>query len=262
MNKWLKRFLIFTLFLLLSLFLLILIPNIITTISDYISDQQTLEYQEYDKQGDNFVYEFKNEETYNYLVEIVNEYNKEFGYNVENKILMGKKDKETVFAEYNENSITIYCEDVMNGKLTNKQIRKYLTSLLNFSKEIIWMFEEENHFFINNLINYHSGLSIIMLPIIFETTIGTSPGYTSDIYNVVENILYVIEIISLIYLYIALVYLIYTLCYIIYCIILRKKINKRKERILLCILSIIYILLGGFYGIFSSPIWSQFTKLY
>ncbi len=260
MNKWLKRFLIFTLFLFLSLCILLVIPSIITTISDYISDQKTLEYQEYDKQGDNFVYEFESVETYNHLEKIVMDYNTEFGYDIENKILMGKGKKEVLFAEYDENSITIYCEGVANSKLTNKQIQKYLKYLINMYLDLS-LDIDDYEYFIEELIDYHDGLCWIMLPIIFNNTL-TFPGYPSDKYRVVENIIAIVDVIGFIYGILALFYLVYTAFYIIYCIIQKKKISKKKERVLLFVLSVLYLIFGGFSGIFSGPLWTQLTKLF
>ena len=97
MNKKLKIGLIIVSVFILFLGILLAIP----TIDNYISDQSTLKYQEYEKMGDDFVYEFQYAETYTYLENIVSDYNKEYGYdtaNTDNKILMGKDKKETVFA--------------------------------------------------------------------------------------------------------------------------------------------------------------------
>lgn len=80
MNKKLKIGLIIV-----STFILFLgILLTISPIENYISDKSTLKYQEYEKIGDDFVYEFQYAETYTYLEEIVEEYNKEFGYDTEN----------------------------------------------------------------------------------------------------------------------------------------------------------------------------------
>lgn len=137
-------------------------------IFDIVPDIQTLKYEEYSKQGDNFVYEFESDETYTYLKKIVEEYNKEFGYDTDNKILMGKGKKEIVFAEYDENGITIYCENTVNCKLTNNQIQEYLMWFLD--SDLFYDYFDEMHIFVNDLINYHTGISVIMLPMIFETT--------------------------------------------------------------------------------------------
>lgn len=244
MNKWLKRFLIFTLFLLLSLFLLIVIPNLITTVSNYKADQQTLEYHEYTKQGDNFVYEFQYEDTYNYLVEIVGEYNKEFRYNTDNMILMGKNKKEIVFAEYDENSITVYCENVMNGKLTDSEIENYLESLLEYSMSILEVeYIDSMYSFANNLYIYHSGFESIIISILFDNT----TGYIPMNYRIFSNIL---NVLNPIYGFLGLFYLIYNLIYLLYCIIKKKKILRIKERIILSLLSV-FIIIYGFKGIFS-----------
>jgi hypothetical protein len=134
---------------------------------DIIPDIQTLKYEEYSKQGDDFVYEFELDETYNYLKEAVTQYNKEFGYETENKILIGKDKKEIVFAEYDENGITIYCENTVNSKLTDKQIAKYLSVLFENCSN----YEDDyTSNFVNDLIDYHEGIATVVLPIIFKST--------------------------------------------------------------------------------------------
>jgi hypothetical protein len=168
MNKKLKISLIFFSAFILFLGILLVIPPI----ENYISDKSTLKYQEYEKIGDDFVYEFQYAETYSYLEEIIADYNKEFGYdtaNTDNKILMGKDKKETVFAEYNENSITIYCENISNGKLTNSEIKEYLEylfdSLFDFGFNSDYKLLIEN--FNNDLINYHKGMIALIMPLFF-----------------------------------------------------------------------------------------------
>lgn len=138
-------------------------------IFDIVPDIQTLKYKEYSKQGDNFVYEFELDETYNYLKETVTQYNKEFGYETENKILIGKDKKEIVFAEYDENGITIYCENTVNSKLTDKQIAKYLSVLFENYPNYK---DDYTYYFVNDLMLYHEGIETVVLPIIFNSTKG------------------------------------------------------------------------------------------
>lgn len=238
MNKKLKISLILVGVFILFLSILCVIPSI----DSYISDQKTLEYQKYGKQGDNFVYEFKLDETYSYLEEVVTEYNKEFGYETENKILIGKGKKEIVFAEYDENSITIYCENTVNSKLTDKQIAKYLSVLFeNYSN-----YEEDYTYnFLYDLTDYHEGIAAIVLPIIFKST-------KASVYNTYQVIRPFIDLIDLILIILLWIYII---CFIIYILKKRRQENfiipKKKKVLFISVIlfSILFTLLGGFSGI-------------
>lgn len=238
MNKKLKISLILVGVFILFLSILCVIPSI----DSYIYDQKTLEYQKYDKQGDNFVYEFKLDETYNSLKETVTQYNKEFGYEAENKILMGKGKKEIVFAEYDENSITIYCENTVNSKLTYKQIAKYLSVLFeNYSN-----YENDYTYnFVNDLTDYHEGIGAIVLPIIFKST-------KASVYNTYQVIRPFIDLIDLILIILLWIYII---CFIIYILKKRRQENfiipKKKKALFISVIlfSILFIVLGGFSGI-------------
>lgn len=170
MNKKLKIVLILVSVFILFLCILLAIPPI----KNYISDKSTLIYQEYEKIGDDFVYEFQYAETYTYLEEIVENYNKEYGYDTNNKILMGKEEKETVFAEYNENSITIYCEDIVNGKLTDSEIEEYLEYLFGGILDCDYDYSNYDSLienFHSNFTCYHEGIAKLYLPLIFEEPI-------------------------------------------------------------------------------------------
>lgn len=241
MNKKLKTRLILVFVFILFFGILLAIP----TIDNYISDQKTLEYQKYSKQGDDFVYDFKLDETYSYLEEVVTEYNKEFGYDTENKILMGKGKKEIVFAEYDENSITIYCENTVNSKLTDKQIAKYLSVLFeNYSN-----YEEDYTYnFLHDLTDYHEGIAAIVLPIIIKSM---NPAM-ANIYSISKLIIPFIGIIDIIIIISSLIYLI---CFIIYILKNRRQENfiipKKKKVLFISVIlfSILFIILGGFSGI-------------
>lgn len=241
MNKKLKTRLILVFVFILFLSILFAIPPL----ENYISDQKTLEYQKYSKQGDDFVYDFKLDETYSYLEEVVTLYNKEFGYDTENKILMGKGKKEIVFAEYDENSITIYCENTVNSKLTDKQIAKYLSVLFeNYSNNE----EDYTYNFLHDLTDYHEGIAAIVFPIIFNSTSHVMP----NIYSIDKVIIPFIDIIDNIIIISSLIYLI---CFIIYILKNRRQENfiipKKKKALFISVIlfSILFIVLGGFRGI-------------
>lgn len=245
MNKKLKISLIFFSAFILFLGILLVIPPI----ENYISDKSTLKYQEYEKIGDDFVYEFQYAETYSYLEEIIADYNKEFGYdtaNTNNKILMGKDKKETVFAEYNENSITIYCENISNGKLTNSEIKEYLEylfdSLFDFGFNSDYKLLIEN--FNNDLINYHKGMIALIMPLFFSNNTGYIPltiRLFMDIVSIINTTLGLV----------AVCYLLYNYIYFIYCLIYflikkkKKEVLHIKRRVILSLLSALYLLVGS-----------------
>ena len=245
MNKKLKISLIFFSAFILFLGILLVIPPI----ENFISDKSTLKYQEYEKKGDDFVYEFQYAETYSYLEEIIADYNKEFGYdtaNTNNKILIGKDKKETVFAEYNENSITIYCEDVMNGKLTDSEIEEYLEYLFCSALDYDYAstYEIRISYFQNDLRDYHDGMGKLMMDIIFINNTGYIPPTIRlfmDIVSIINTTLGLV----------AVCYLLYNYIYFIYCLIYflikkkKKEVLHIKRRVILSLLSALYLLVGS-----------------
>lgn len=251
MNKKLKISLIFFFAFILFLGILLAIPPI----ENYISELSTLKYKEYEKKGDDFVYEFQFAETYSYLEEIVADYNKEFGYsttNTDNKILMGKDKKETVFAEYNENNITIYCEDIVNGKLTDSEIEEYLKSLFCSALDCDYdsTYEIRIEFFQEDLREYHDGMSKLLMDIFFIN----NNGYISPTIRLFMDI---VSITNIALGLVAVCYFLYNYIYFTYCLIYflikkkKKEVLHIKRRIILSLLSALYLLVGGLDGIIT-----------
>lgn len=251
MNKKLKIVLILVSAFILFLGILLAIPPI----ENYISEQSTLKYKEYEKKGDDFVYEFQYAETYSYLEEIIADYNKEFGYdtaNTDNKILMGKDKKETVFAEYNENNITIYCEDIVNGKLTDSEIEEYLEYLLYSALDYDYdsTYEIRMEYFNNDLRDYHDGMSKLMMDILFIS----HTGYIPPAFRLFMDI---VSITNIALGLVAVCYFLYNYIYFIYCLIYflikkkKKEVLHIKRRVILSLLSALYLLVGGLDGIIT-----------
>lgn len=251
MNKKLKIGLIIVSVFILFLGILLAIP----TIDNYISDQSTLKYQEYEKMGDDFVYEFQYAETYTYLENIVSDYNKEYGYdtaNTDNKILMGKDKKETVFAEYDEESIIIYCENIVNGKLTDSEIEEYLEYLFysildcDYNSDYKLLIDNFN----SDLTFYHEGMSKLIMHLLF----CNNTGYIHPAIRLFYTITHFTDLILVIFVY---CYLVYIFIYLVYCLIYfllkkkKKEITNIKGKVVLSLLSVLYLLVGGISGIIS-----------
>lgn len=148
MKRGLKIF-IFILVVLFALFVSVINPEI----SRIKEDNKDFEYE---KLGDIYVYDFVEETTYDNLREIVSLYNSEYGYSSENQILVGKGKNEFVFAEYDENCVSIYCEVATKNKTSNEKKVEQLTFLIETSLEIIG---DDTSTFINGLSSFHGGLA-------------------------------------------------------------------------------------------------------
>lgn len=191
---------------------------------------------------DMFEYYYKNKDTFEILESALKEYNDKYGYKTEGKIRMGSGDKEFTAAEFDEEKIVIYCSFIEESEINEKDRYKYVKTFYNGIKDFIE--DYAMHDFYMDLHTFNEYCASILISVVMETTVisPTKP------YHPYEEIL---EIISLILGYISLFYLVYLFIYIISCKIKKKRIKNIKRKVILFVLSFLYILFGGLFGIIS-----------
>ena len=191
---------------------------------------------------DMFEYYYKNEDTFEILESALKGYNDKYGYETERKIRMGSGAEEFTAAEFDEEKIVIYCSFIEESEINEKDRYKYVRTFYNGIKDFIE--DYAMHDFYTDLHTFNEYCASILISVVMETTVSspTKP------YHPYEEIL---EIISLILGYISLFYLVYLFIYIISCKIKKKRIKNIKRKVILFVLSFLYILFGGLFGIIS-----------
>ena len=222
-----------TLFVLIMVFSLFSVPINATEEVQIVKDIEKIEM---------FEYYYKNKDTFEILESALKGYNDKYGYETERKIRMGSGAEEFTAAEFDEEKIVIYCSFIEESEINEKDRYKYVRTFYNGIKDFIE--DYAMHDFYTDLHTFNEYCASILISVVMETTVisPTKP------YHPYEEIL---EIISLILGYISLFYLVYLFIYIISCKIKKKRIKNIKRKVILLVLSFLYILFGGLFGIIS-----------
>ena len=217
------------------LFVLIMVFSIFSV---PISAREELEVVENIEKIEMFEYYYKNEGTFEILESVLAEYNKKYGYDREREIRIGTGSEEFTVAEFNEEKIVIYCSDLEKSSIRDSDKFKYLRTFYKAAVEEIDVDLVDS--FIRDLNKYNNYCGSLILPMVIRGNHNQNSIYF--LYRLLEPFLDILNIILTIVL---LGFLIYTIISLIYNKIKKKEIKNIRRKIVLSVLSIIYLLLGG-----------------